>query len=102
MDKWLNFRFFPLQRLAYSCMMMMANGYKRMLDASQNRTGALYSLTAGDRHEYMVPDAFNTGYIGPNGPMTLDSNGDLSQGLENDKTHVIGKQLTLFFFWASR
>ncbi|KAI8071012.1 periplasmic binding protein-like I [Gongronella butleri] len=71
---------FSNEGLAYSCMMMMANGYKRMLDASQNRTGALYSLTAGDRHEYMVPDAFNTGYIGPNGPMTLDSNGDLSQG----------------------
>ncbi|ORX62314.1 periplasmic binding protein-like I [Hesseltinella vesiculosa] len=67
------------QMLAYSCMMVMAEGFNRVLGLLPNRTQALKSLVNNELREYLIPDAFNTGYVGPNGPMVFDTNGDLLQ-----------------------
>ncbi|ORX42794.1 periplasmic binding protein-like I [Hesseltinella vesiculosa] len=66
--------------LAYSCMMMMAHGFKNMVTNSTNQTNQLWQLASGDLDVAMKPNVFNVGYVGPNGPMLLDSNGDMMAG----------------------
>ena len=66
--------------LAYSCMMMMAEGFKNILTTSNNRSGQLAQLAAGNLDQDMQPAMFNVGYVGPNGPMLLDNNGDMMTG----------------------
>ncbi|KAI8329403.1 periplasmic binding protein-like I [Chlamydoabsidia padenii] len=66
--------------LAYSCMMVMATGFKNALSKEKDQVYGLKQLANGEMVESMLPPAFNVGYVGPNGPMIYDSNGDLSIG----------------------
>ncbi|ORZ18179.1 periplasmic binding protein-like I [Absidia repens] len=67
--------------LAYSCMMMMADGFQSTLKhTTTNHTNGLLQLASGNLGSYMTPQAFNSGYVGPEGPMLLDSNGDVMSG----------------------
>ncbi|ORZ07876.1 periplasmic binding protein-like I [Absidia repens] len=68
------------QTLAYSCMMVMATGFKQALSTEKDPVFGLKQLASGELGETMLPPAFNVGYVGPNGPMIYDSNGDLSIG----------------------
>lgn len=61
-------------------MMVMANGFKQALSAEKDQILGLKNLASGELGESMLPPAFNVGYVGPNGPMVYDSNGDLSIG----------------------
>jgi hypothetical protein len=70
-----------LYRLAYSCMMMMALGFNNtMYNTTKPINEALLDLASGNLGRYMTPMAFNTSYIGPQGPMQIDSNGDVITG----------------------
>ncbi|KAI7854854.1 periplasmic binding protein-like I [Circinella umbellata] len=64
--------------LAYSCMMVMAEGFSHTIANTTNHTHGLEQLRAGDLGQYMTPSAFNVGYVGPEGPMVFDSNGDVT------------------------
>ncbi|KAI8365133.1 periplasmic binding protein-like I [Blakeslea trispora] len=66
--------------LAYSCMMVMAEGFGRKIIESKNQTDQLLRLVNGGLGEEMVPASFNVGYTGPEGRMIYDSNGDLTTG----------------------
>ncbi|CAO3633113.1 unnamed protein product [Cunninghamella blakesleeana] len=66
--------------LAYSCMMMLAGGFKQLTQESTNYTDSLSQLATGDLGRHLTPTAFNTGYVGPEGPMKLDDNGDITSG----------------------
>ncbi|KAI8083135.1 periplasmic binding protein-like I [Halteromyces radiatus] len=66
--------------LAYSCLMMMANGFQNILRPSTNHTDGLLQLASGNLGDFLTPQAFNTGYVGPDGPMQLDANGDMMAG----------------------
>ncbi|KAI8985943.1 periplasmic binding protein-like I [Pilobolus umbonatus] len=68
------------QALAYSCMMIMAEGFRKLIIDSENRTSKLSKLSTGNLGSEMLPSAFNVGYVGPEGAMTFDSNGDLTTG----------------------
>ena len=67
-------------RLAYSCMMIMAEGFGKIVNHSKNKTSELYKLSTNGLGEEVLPSAFNLGYTGPEGPMNYDSNGDLTSG----------------------
>ena len=67
-----------LFRLAYSCMMVMAEGFSHTIANTTNHTHGLEQLQTGDLGQYMTPPAFNVGYVGPEGPMMFDSNGDVT------------------------
>ncbi|KAI9499195.1 periplasmic binding protein-like I [Zychaea mexicana] len=64
--------------LAYSCMMVMAEGFSHTIANTTNQTLGLNQLATGDLGQYMSPPAFNVGYVGPEGPMIFDSNGDVT------------------------
>ncbi|KAI9006671.1 periplasmic binding protein-like I [Phycomyces nitens] len=66
--------------LAYSCMMVMAQGFSHTISTISNQTYALEQLASGELGQYLLPSAFNVGYVGPEGPMVYDSNGDLTNG----------------------
>lgn len=66
-------------RLAYSCMMVMAEGFSHAIANMTNHTSGLEQLRQGDLGQYMLPQAFNVGYVGPEGPMVFDSNGDVAK-----------------------
>ncbi|SAM05514.1 hypothetical protein [Absidia glauca] len=66
--------------LAYSCMMVMADGFQTILGTKSNHTDGLLQLAQGNLDADLLPPAFNTGYVGPEGPMRLDSNGDVMSG----------------------
>lgn len=70
--------FFLVYSLAYSCMMVMANGFKNILSSQSEQNDTLKRLAGGDLGSSMLPQAFNVNYVGPSGPMIYDSNGDLS------------------------
>lgn len=61
-------------------MMIMAEGFGKLINNSKNKTDELYKLSTGELGEEMLPSAFNIGYVGPEGPMVYDSNGDLTTG----------------------
>ncbi|KAG2171444.1 hypothetical protein INT43_009105, partial [Umbelopsis isabellina] len=65
--------------LAYSCMWTMADGFNLTLSNATNSSVALSQLATGQLGQYMTPLAFNVGYVGPEGPMIFDSNGDVTQ-----------------------
>ncbi|KAI8144687.1 periplasmic binding protein-like I [Fennellomyces sp. T-0311] len=69
--------------LAYSCMMVMAEGFSHTIANTTNHTLGLKQLQSGDLGQYMLPPAFNVGYVGPEGPMTFDSNGDVTTAYVN-------------------
>ncbi|KAI8376578.1 uncharacterized protein BYT42DRAFT_605670 [Radiomyces spectabilis] len=66
--------------LAYSCMMVMAQGFRNTISHIGNYTYGLEQLATGGLGDSLTPPAFNVGYVGPEGPMTYDSNGDLTAG----------------------
>lgn len=59
-------------------MMVMAEGFSNAIANISNHTYGLEQLQSGDLGQYMTPPAFNVGYVGPEGPMIFDSNGDLT------------------------
>jgi hypothetical protein len=61
-------------------MMVMAEGFGKLITKGQNQTDQLIKLSSGDLGDDMLPSAFNVGYVGPEGPMIYDSNGDLTTG----------------------
>ncbi|CAM0138971.1 unnamed protein product [Umbelopsis sp. WA50703] len=65
--------------LAYSCMWTMADGFNLTLSNATNSSVALSELATGQLGQYMTPLAFNVGYVGPEGPMIFDANGDVTQ-----------------------
>ncbi|KAI7907471.1 periplasmic binding protein-like I [Cokeromyces recurvatus] len=77
MNKWLTL---DPNALAYSCMMIMAEGFGKIVNNSKNQTEELQRLALGELGDEMLPTAFNIGYVGPQGPMLYDSNGDLTTG----------------------
>ena len=63
-------------RLAYSCMMVMAHGFNQVLHNASDMAQALKKLSVGQMGDYLTPPTFNTSFIGPAGPMLFDQNGD--------------------------
>lgn len=61
-------------------MMVMAEGFGKVIKNSNNQTNELLKLSKGELGDKMLPSAFNVGYVGPDGPMIYDSNGDLTTG----------------------
>lgn len=61
-------------------MMVMAKGFAQAITNSKNQTDELYKLSQGELGEGMSPQAFNVGYVGPEGPIIFDGNGDVSSG----------------------
>jgi hypothetical protein len=71
-------------RLAYSCMMLMALGFNNtMHNISKPVDQALLDLATGRLGHYMTPLVFNTSYVGPQGLMQIDPNGDVVTGYVN-------------------
>ncbi|KAL1916852.1 uncharacterized protein VTP21DRAFT_5556 [Calcarisporiella thermophila] len=66
--------------LAYSCMMMMALGFNKAVQNSPNPDRTLRQITSLRLSDALTPPAFNTGYVGPGGPMVLNNEGDLTNG----------------------
>ncbi|KAI8376579.1 uncharacterized protein BYT42DRAFT_534211 [Radiomyces spectabilis] len=66
--------------LAYSCMMVMAQGFNQVLRNASHPDRALDELAAGKLGEFMTPATFNTSFEGPTGPIVLDQNGDTMNG----------------------
>ncbi|KAG0295204.1 hypothetical protein BGZ96_012306 [Linnemannia gamsii] len=62
---------------AYSCMMVMANGFAKAVGGNWT---ALHLLEAGRLGSRLKPLAMNTNYTGPGGPMVFDENGDVVYG----------------------
>ncbi|OAD71510.1 hypothetical protein PHYBLDRAFT_187578 [Phycomyces blakesleeanus NRRL 1555(-)] len=85
--------------LAYSCMMVMAQGFSHTVNTISNQSYALEQLASGELGQYLLPSAFNVGYVGPEGPMVYDSNGDLTNGnyriynLQHGNQAVIGQSV---------
>lgn len=61
-------------------MMVMAKGYQKVIANSNNQTLQLQKLASGALGDELLPPVFNVNYVGPEGPMTYDSNGDLTTG----------------------
>ncbi|KAF8941929.1 Ribonucleoside-diphosphate reductase large subunit [Haplosporangium gracile] len=74
LDKWAALD--PVEQ-AYSCMMVMANGFAK---AIRGNWTALHLLEAGRLGNLLKPLEMNTNYIGPGGPMVFDENGDVVYG----------------------
>lgn len=64
-------------------MMVMAKGYQKVIANSNNQTLQLQKLASGALGDELLPPVFNVNYVGPEGPMTYDSNGDLTTGYVN-------------------
>ncbi|KAF9435128.1 hypothetical protein BGZ76_006857 [Entomortierella beljakovae] len=62
---------------AYSCMMVLANGFA---NAVKGNWTALHLLANGKLGSKLRPMDMNTGYIGPGGPMVFDDVGDAVYG----------------------
>ncbi|KAF9113786.1 Metabotropic GABA-B receptor subtype 2, isoform C [Mortierella sp. AM989] len=62
---------------AYSCMMVMANGFA---NAAKGNWTALHLLALGKLGSKLKPTDMNTNYTGPGGPMVFDENGDVVYG----------------------
>ncbi|KAF9360258.1 Metabotropic GABA-B receptor subtype 2, isoform C [Mortierella sp. AD094] len=62
---------------AYSCMMVMANGFA---NAVKGNSTALHMLASGKLGPKLKPLDMNTNYTGPGGPMVFDEVGDVVYG----------------------
>ncbi|KAG0342860.1 hypothetical protein BG004_005563 [Podila humilis] len=62
---------------AYSCMMVLANGFA---NAIKGNWTALHLLTTGRLGSKLRPTNMNTNYTGPGGPMVFDEFGDVVYG----------------------
>ncbi|OZJ02979.1 hypothetical protein BZG36_03141 [Bifiguratus adelaidae] len=67
---------------AYSCLKLLAQGMNNTLqNYPGGRQAGIAALASGTFNKSMLtPSAFNTGWYGPAGNMTLDSNGDVVVG----------------------
>ncbi|KAL4206055.1 periplasmic binding protein-like I [Rhizopus microsporus] len=89
--------------MAYSCMMVMADGFNRTVSnstgPSTNITHMLEQLAAGQLGDYLSPSTFNTSFLGPVGPVILDQNGDMATGsfrvynIQNGVQRDIGRMI---------
>lgn len=65
-------------------MMVMATGFKETIYNSsiraKNSTEILTLLAAGQLGSHLTPSAFNTSFVGPEGPVIFDQNGDMASG----------------------
>lgn len=63
-------------------MMAMARGFDKVVgnDSFPSRTEGLHKLASGQLGSVLLPEAFNTGFISPIGPVQFDSNGDRMLG----------------------
>jgi hypothetical protein len=62
-------------------MMMMAMGFNNTIyNTTTPINQSLVDLATGRLGQYMTPLTFNTSFIGPQGPMQIDSNGDVISG----------------------
>lgn len=70
--------------LAYSCMMVMASGFNHAIYNSsrspENSNEIIKQLAAGQLGSLLTPSAFNNSFIGPEGPVIFDQNGDMASG----------------------
>ncbi|CAO3612776.1 unnamed protein product [Cunninghamella blakesleeana] len=66
--------------MAYSCMMTLGHGFSNIINNSTNATSTLYRLSRGQSDIDLSPLIFNTNYTGPEGPIILDQNGDMTMG----------------------
>lgn len=69
--------------LAYSCMMVMASGFKHAIynsSKSENSNDIIKQLAAGQLGSLLTPSAFNNSFLGPEGPVIFDQNGDMASG----------------------
>lgn len=82
-------------------MMVMATGFKQALSKQTDQVYGLKQLANGEIGETMLPPSFNVGYVGPNGPMIYDSNGDLSIGYVTQYAMLI-KLTNVFIFYLCR
>ncbi|KAF9920195.1 hypothetical protein FBU30_009996 [Linnemannia zychae] len=81
------------EALAYSCMMVMANGFA---NAVKGNWTALHMLSSGRLGHLLSPINMNTNYTGPGGPMVFNESGDVIHGnfnlnnLQNGRIVSIG------------
>ncbi|KAI7872294.1 7 transmembrane sweet-taste receptor of 3 GCPR-domain-containing protein [Spinellus fusiger] len=61
-------------------MMTMAQGFNNVINNSTNSTTALQKLSNGQLGQYLTPSAFNVSFVGPEGPVLFDQNGDMAIG----------------------
>lgn len=65
-------------------MMVMASGFNQTIYntslQSPNKTELLQKLATGQLGQYLTPSTFNTSFVGPEGPVVFDQNGDISSG----------------------
>ncbi|ORZ15701.1 7 transmembrane sweet-taste receptor of 3 GCPR-domain-containing protein [Absidia repens] len=61
-------------------MMAMAEGFHNIVKNSTNTTFTLNQLAYRQLGAELSPSAFNTSFVGPEGPINLDQNGDMSTG----------------------
>ncbi|KAI8640133.1 hypothetical protein BD408DRAFT_445423 [Parasitella parasitica] len=70
--------------MAYSCMMVMASGFNQTINnsslPSSRKSDVLRKLASGQLGESLNLSAFNTSFVGPEGPVVFDQNGDLTSG----------------------
>lgn len=66
--------------LAYSCAMVLARGFARTIQNFPDNNRALRDLAGGKLSANFTLNTWNTGYVGPGGPMGFDQNGDVQNG----------------------
>ncbi|KAH8549800.1 7 transmembrane sweet-taste receptor of 3 GCPR-domain-containing protein [Umbelopsis sp. PMI_123] len=78
-------------------MMMMAMGFNNTIhNTSTPINQSLIDLAHGRLGQYLTPLTFNTSFVGPQGPMQIDSNGDVLSGnfliynMQNGRQTVVG------------
>lgn len=64
-------------------MMAMARGFDKVASNGSfpSRAEGLQKLSSGQLGSVLLPEAFNTGFVGPVGPIEFDPNGDSKRGL---------------------
>ncbi|CAO3634209.1 unnamed protein product [Mucor hiemalis] len=70
--------------LAYSCLMVMAHGLGQLVKDSKDQNKTLYDLSIGqlpfEQGQDMISIFNSTGFVGPQGPILFDKNGDTTTG----------------------
>jgi hypothetical protein len=61
-------------------MMVMANGFNHTIYNGTNSTDTLMKLATGQLGSYLTPSSFNNSFVGPEGPIIFDQNGDVVNG----------------------
>lgn len=61
-------------------MMVMAYGFNQTINNATDTADARQRLAKGQMGDSLQPATFNTSFVGPNGPMMFDQNGDVMLG----------------------